>query len=317
MTTINISNLNISEVKVNDIHFESPISNIDTKLCPKCYNVKNVNDFFKNQSCCKTCSAENGKNSRQKYKEQNKNKVIEPNYQKTCCVCKQIKPATEYNRVYASHDGLNGRCKECDKLHKLQIKLKNKQNVLPDNFIKQCATCKNTLNKINFNNDFSTKDTLCFECKMCTKHRNLLLNQQYKIDNINKIFPADYHKFCSHCNQNKLYTEFQKHINSKSGLDSYCKQCKYEIFNNNIDQVLKARLLNSLYRTVNNIDKSEHTMNLLCCDIHFFKYWLEWQFQFDKNINWENYGLYWHLDHVKPCASFNLTNLKDQQLCCH
>ena len=74
MATINISNLNISEVKVNDIHFVNHISNNDTKVCPKCNNIKNVNDFFKNQLCCKTCSAENGKNYCQKCKEQNKNK---------------------------------------------------------------------------------------------------------------------------------------------------------------------------------------------------------------------------------------------------
>ena len=64
MATINISNLNISKIKVNDIYFVNPISNINTKLCPKCNTVKNVNDFFKNQYCCKTCSAKNGKNDR-------------------------------------------------------------------------------------------------------------------------------------------------------------------------------------------------------------------------------------------------------------
>ena len=286
MATINISNLNIAEVKVNDIHFVNPILNNDTKVCPKCNNVKNINDFFKNQSCCKTCSAENGKNSLQKYKEQNKNKVIDPKYQKTCCVCKQIKIAAEYHSQFSVPDGLNARCKECDKLHKLQIKLKNKQNVLPEDVMKQCATCKITLNKTEFNHDYSSKDTLYFECKTCKNYNNLLSRTQYKIDNINKIFPEDYHKICCHCKLNKLYTEFHKCINFKSGLDSYCKQCKYEILINNINSLLKQRLRTSLYHLIKNIDQPKHIMNLLCCDTDYLIYWLEWQFQFNKTINW-------------------------------
>ena len=78
MLTINISNLNISEVNVSNIHFVNPISNIDTKLCPKCNNIKNVKDFSINQYCCKICLIKFGKNALQKYIY----KIIDSNYQK-------------------------------------------------------------------------------------------------------------------------------------------------------------------------------------------------------------------------------------------
>ena len=143
------------------------------------------------------------------------------------------------------------------------------------------------------------------------------LIEQYKIDNINKIFPKDYHKICCDCKQIKLNTEFYKVNSFKSGSDSYCKQCKYEVVTNDIDLVLRKRLSTWSYLYFKNINKSEHTMNLLCCDSYFFKYWLELQFQFDTNIHWENYSSYWHLDQVKPCASFNFANIKGQQLCRH
>jgi len=34
-------------------------------------------------------------------------------------------------------------------------------------------------------------------------------------------------------------------------------------------------------------------------------------------MSWGNYGIYWEIDHKKPCASFDLTKLEEQQKCFH
>lgn len=34
-------------------------------------------------------------------------------------------------------------------------------------------------------------------------------------------------------------------------------------------------------------------------------------------MTWENYGPIWHIDHIKPCASFDLTNPEQQKICFH
>lgn len=34
-------------------------------------------------------------------------------------------------------------------------------------------------------------------------------------------------------------------------------------------------------------------------------------------MDWENYGKVWQVDHVRPCASFDLTNPEQQRSCFH
>ena len=30
-------------------------------------------------------------------------------------------------------------------------------------------------------------------------------------------------------------------------------------------------------------------------------------------MTWDNHGIYWEIDHIKPCSSFNLTNIEEQK----
>ena len=61
--------------------------------------------------------------------------------------------------------------------------------------------------------------------------------------------------------------------------------------------------------------KKTSSINLLGCSIEEYKLFLEKQF--DKNMSWDNYGTYWDIDHIKPCAAFDLTSLEEQKQCFH
>src|SRR5262245_6261589 len=37
--------------------------------------------------------------------------------------------------------------------------------------------------------------------------------------------------------------------------------------------------------------------------------------QFTEGMSWANYGTTWHIDHVRPCASFDLSNPLQQRAC--
>lgn len=62
--------------------------------------------------------------------------------------------------------------------------------------------------------------------------------------------------------------------------------------------------------------KSASTAELLGCQIHELKEHLEMQFK--PGMTWGNYGLKgWHIDHKRPCASFDLTDPTQQRKCFH
>ena len=58
--------------------------------------------------------------------------------------------------------------------------------------------------------------------------------------------------------------------------------------------------------------KKTSSIELLGCSIPELKQHLEQQFK--KGMNWNNHGA-WHIDHIKPCASFDLTKEEEQKRC--
>lgn len=62
--------------------------------------------------------------------------------------------------------------------------------------------------------------------------------------------------------------------------------------------------------------KSGATADLVGCSMEELRLHLERQFL--PGMSWENYGKHgWHVDHVKPCASFDLTDPEQQRQCFH
>ena len=53
-------------------------------------------------------------------------------------------------------------------------------------------------------------------------------------------------------------------------------------------------------------------MELIGCDIEYLKVYISEKFQ--EGMSWDNYGT-WHLDHIKPCSSFDLS-IREEQLKC-
>jgi len=62
--------------------------------------------------------------------------------------------------------------------------------------------------------------------------------------------------------------------------------------------------------------KNKRSMDLLGCSVDFFKAYLESKFL--EGMTWDNYGRGgWVMDHIIPCASFDLTIEENQKKCFH
>jgi hypothetical protein len=99
----------------------------------------------------------------------------------------------------------------------------------------------------------------------------------------------------------------------------YCKRSRKKWYHNrgkfNINWVISERIRSRVRNVLNGKVKSKSTLELLGCSIDDLKNHL--QSKFYANMSWENYGSYWHIDHIRACASFNLQNEEEQKICFH
>jgi len=86
--------------------------------------------------------------------------------------------------------------------------------------------------------------------------------------------------------------------------------------NENLSVHILTVLRGRFRQVLKGANKAFTTKELLGCDLPTFIKHLENQFA--EGMTWKNYGLYgWHIDHIRPCASFDLTKPEDQVKCFH
>jgi len=79
-----------------------------------------------------------------------------------------------------------------------------------------------------------------------------------------------------------------------------------------ISQNLRSRI-NSALRGA---QKASSTEAITGCSFQELVKWIESKFK--PGMTWENYGKFgWHIDHIRPCASFDLTKPEEQAECFH
>jgi len=76
---------------------------------------------------------------------------------------------------------------------------------------------------------------------------------------------------------------------------------------------LRTRLFLALKRQ--NTKKKSGMTALLGCTIQELKCILE--LRFTKGMQWDNYGSFWHVDHIIPLSSFDLSDPKQLAIACH
>lgn len=75
--------------------------------------------------------------------------------------------------------------------------------------------------------------------------------------------------------------------------------------------ICRARVQQALKNA--NSSRVANSNILLGISVALFKKWIE--SQFTTEMTWENHGDVWHIDHVRPCASFDLSDPERQKEC--
>ena len=81
---------------------------------------------------------------------------------------------------------------------------------------------------------------------------------------------------------------------------------------NTIAKTLRGRIRTALLSQ--NQNKSSSTEELIGCTIEDARAYIE--SQFSEGMTWGNHGQ-WHIDHRRPCATFDLVDEDEQKKCFH
>ena len=158
-------------------------------------------------------------------------------------------------------------------------------------------------------------------------------------------------KICNCCLKDKELSEFFKHKGYEDCLQLRCKLCfkeirirtreKYSEYNKNYNELNKEKQLkyaktyikkrykeDSAYRLKRitqsrifrvlqrlKITKSRGTIKLLGCSSKEYKVYIENKFL--PEMNWDNHGTVWEIDHIISCTKFDLTKPEEQEKCFH
>ena len=176
-------------------------------------------------------------------------------------------------------------CDKCD----LSYSIDNYRKYNETRFGITCKKCLNELDKTRKKNLRQQKaENTIVKCEKCQEEKALKCFAKLK-----KFYKK---KICLSCYP-KFLTE-QK--------TAWCKNEHNTNMNYRIKKSLAARL-----RTV--LVKNDSTMNYIGCNIQYLREWFE--YNFTSEMNWDNYGSYWSIDHIIPACKFDLT-LEDEKFKC-
>lgn len=187
---------------------------------------------------------------------------------KSCNRCKVEKPLEAFHACPSNKDGLQYNCIDCRKTNRKE----------------KADQYRETSRKYD------------------QKNRERIYSQRAARKEANPEKSLAYHQkyYQKNKSEYKAYYEANKQeINKKkTARDKYRKQIE-------INYKIAKNLRTRMYIAVRDDQKSGSAVKDLGCTIEEFK--LHIQIQWTEDMTWDNYGE-WHLDHIKPLVSFNLSN---------
>jgi hypothetical protein len=241
---------------------------------------------------------------------------------KKCTTCQQEKEITEFSRKAEGRGGYASICRDCKRKYDIEYREKNKQKLIEKRL--------NNKEKIKeWNEDWKKRNLDYYsnykkenELKIKEKHREYYNNNKDKIKSYYESRRAELLEYKKeHRKKNKQkYSENDKRYreNNKEELKISKYEYKKERLKTNIEFKIKENLRNRVKSAIKykSGDKAYKTIVLIGCEVKYLINHLESKFL--EGMSWDNYGLHgWHIDHIIPCAFFDLTDPEEQKKCFH
>lgn len=152
---------------------------------------------------------------------------------------------------------------------------------------------------------------------VATTCKNCCCKKQRQYISENKKARSEYQKEYYKKNKKKL-DAYQREYNTKNKQrkSQYMSQYVKDRYKTDTDFKTVRTLRARIFALVKGKNKSAPTMKLLGCTAEQARQHLE--SHFTEGMSWENHGVHgWHIDHIIPCASFDLTDPDQQRQCFH
>lgn len=276
------------------------------RICSSCSIEDTIDKFRPNQNLCKKCHNERVKENllkKKKYIEENKDNT------KLCVECNEEKKLELFSArsLTKCKDCINKKTRVSNVISTLDDKLCNKCNqnkpitrFRPNRNI--CKDCVNNRQREIFKDYYKDNKK---NLKLKEKERN-----EKKIENMDEKTL----KCCKVCLKDKSIIDFRLNRNT-------CKDCERDINKNfSKEKKLKCPIYKlicltrvRIIQTLKKENKTKNTIEYLGTTSEIFKSWIE--FNFEENMNFENHGKYWHVDHVIPVSKFNINKEEDVLKC--
>jgi hypothetical protein len=184
--------------------------------------------------------------------------------------------------------------------------------------MKQCETCREWKEEVEFAKDKET-------CKKCNRAKGLEKIKQAK-EKLEKRKAAAKRRYAEHREKFRAEGRIwyaahreQERERCRKYYQSHKKErLSYMLRRGVNDSQFSTRqaLQSRIYYAIKNADgkKSARTMELVGCTVQELMAYLKARFK--PGMAWTNHGE-WHIDHIKPCASFDLTDPEQQKACFH
>lgn len=172
---------------------------------------------------------------------------------------------------------------------------------------KFCPNCKTFKNKTEFNKHRNRHDGLQSNCRKCLAEEQ---KKWAKTPQGNRKL-KEYRK--KHRDELLLYGKKYREKNRKKLTKQEQIRVKTDV-NFKIRKLMRSIVIRSIKRVSKSNCKYSSTITQIGCSDTFFKEYIEKKFK--PGMTWQNHGQ-WHMDHIIPCSSFDLTDPEQQKKCNH